>query len=241
MFILILGLGRTGNHLSQLLKAQDFQVAGTTRSEEKAREMSALGVIPVRWDSKNGTANLPDADVIVCAFPPNEFYAIQMTALAMRYPSNRIIQISTTSVFGKNQGRVDEDTRPLPDSASQQTLLEAEDIILKHPLGQVIRAGGLYDDDSHPINFLAGKENINDPMAPVNLIHREDLAEILFDVVTHKINERIVHAVNPHHPPKAEYYTRKAQEKNLAPPLFSSIQETNKEITTSLTRKWRTL
>jgi len=241
MFIIILGLGRTGNYLGQLLTQSGYQVAGTTRDENKAKEMSDLGIIPVRWDSKNGTANLPEADVVVCAFPPNELYAVQMEALKMRYPSSRIIQISSTSVFGKDQGEVSENIRPKPDSSHQDVLLQAEDAILTHPLGQVVRAGGLYDDHQHPVQFLSGRENIADPQAPVNLIHRQDLAEILFDMIEQKINERIIHAVNPNHPLKQDYYTKKAQDLGLKPPLFSQIQETNKKILSSLKRTWRKL
>lgn len=241
MFILILGLGRTGNHLGQLLLDNGYQVAGTTRDEAKAKEMSHLGIIPVRWDNKDGTANLPESDIIVCSFPPGELYAVQMTALAERYPTSKIIQISSTGVFGKMQEVVTENTKPVPDSPSGEVLAEAENVILEHTYGQVVRAGGLYDETSHPVSFLSGKKDIKDGKAPVNLIHRRDLAEIIFEMIEQKITQKIVHAVNPEHPTKSEYYTKKAQELGLEPPHFSLIQETNKEIQTSLSRPWRSL
>lgn len=234
MFILILGLGRTGKHLSQLLLASNHQVAGTTRSQSKAKEFSNAGIIPYRWSASDGTSALPDADAVICAFPPTDTYPIQLAALGVRYPKTPIIQISSTSVFSDNQGQVDEATP----AQGKRLLIEAENEVLALELGRVVRAGGLYDENSHPVNFIAGKKQLTD--APVNLIHRQDLAEILNDVVSGKITEKVVHAVNPEHPLKSDYYKRKALERGLEIPEFVTSSQ-NKEVTTKLHRQWRPL
>jgi len=234
MFILILGLGRTGKHLGQLLLTSGHQVAGTTRSQSKAEEFRNDGIIPYRWSASDGTSALPDADVVVCAFPPTDTYPIQLAALGVRYPKTQIIQISSTSVFDDNQSEINEATPP----QGKRLLVEAENEVLSLELGRVIRAGGLYDEDSHPVQFIAGKKDLVD--APVNLIHREDLAEIISDMVNGNITDKLVHAVNPDHPLKSEYYKRKALERGLEVPEFQSSSQ-NKRVATKLTRQWRTL
>lgn len=234
MFILILGLGRTGKHLSQLLLASNHQVAGTTRSESKAKEFSNDGIIPYRWSASDGTSALPDADAVVCAFPPTDTYPIQLAALGVRYPKTPIIQISSTSVFSDDQGCVDEATPP----QGKRLLIEAENEVLSLELGRVIRAGGLYDEETHPVEFIAGKKQLID--APVNLIHRQDLAEILNHMVSGKITDKLVHAVNPDHPLKSEYYKKKALERGLEEPKFQSSSQ-NKKVATKLIRQWRSL
>tara|TARA_R100000656_G_C3946805_1_gene127681 strand:+ start:512 stop:1282 length:771 start_codon:yes stop_codon:yes gene_type:complete len=239
MFVLILGLGRTGRHLSALLKNQGHQVAGTTTRADP--ELAKKGVIPIIWSSGHGTQALPDADCIVCAFPPNDFYPVQLAALVMRYPNKRIIQISSTGVFGANQGKIDESTHPIANCPRSQLLLEAEMEILKHPTGQIVRAGGLYDEENHPISFLAGKKEIKNPLGKINLIHRQDLAEIIFDLIVSNQEHKITHAVNPEHPTREEYYLTKAKEFDLATPEFEKLTSESKEVKTRLQRQWRKL
>lgn len=234
MFILILGLGRTGKYLSQLLLASGHQVAGTTRSEAKAKEFQADGIIPYRWSASDGTSALPTADIVVCAFPPTETYSIQLAALGVRYPNTPIIQISSTSVFGDQQELVNEASP----THGKSLLIEAENEVLALAEGRVIRAGGLYDEENHPVKFVAGKKDLTD--GPVNLIHREDLAEIIKEMIDGSIKGKVIHAVNPQHPKKSEYYKRKALDRGLEVPEFKTLT-TNKIVTTALTRQWRSL
>ena len=239
MFVLILGLGRTGRHLASLLLEQGHQVAGTTTQADP--ELVKAGIIPVIWKSEFGTQALPEADCIVCAFPPNDFYPVQLAALVKRYPSSKIIQISSTGVFGANEGIIDESTQPMASCARSQLLLEAELEILKHPTGQIVRAGGLYDEQNHPVKFLAGKSGIKDPAGKVNLIHREDLAEIIFELIGSNEHHKVTHAVNPSHPERAAYYRAKASEFGLQLPEFDLETNSRKEIGSRLIRSWREL
>lgn len=238
MFILILGLGRTGGYLASKLVAQGHHVIGTSRTPNPK---NLPGIEMVHWQSEMGTMDLPEADVVISAFPPTETYSMQLAALRLRYPEKMIIHISSTAVFAPDQGVVHEYTRPVPLDARGKLLLEAEDIILQHPLGRVVRAGGLYDETSHPVHSLVNKE-VGDPKAYVNLVHRHDVADILFQMVSGEIDKRIVHAVHPEHPTKEEFYTEKAKALGLPAPKFVSAQrQGNRIVMSSLERSWRPL
>lgn len=238
MVILILGLGRTGGYLARRLVANEHQVIGTSQSPNPK---DLPGIQMIHWKSENGTVDLPDADIVICAFPPTETYPLQLAALRLRYPDRQIIHISSTGVFAKDQGDVHEYTRPVPTDRRGSLLLEAEDIILQHALGRIVRAGGLYDDQSHPVQSLSDKD-VEDPSAPINLVHRYDVADIIYDVIDGKIEQRIVHAVHPEHPNKEDFYTQKAKALGLPVPNFiDGLNQGNRVVISSLERKWRPL
>ena len=85
----------------------------------------------------------------------------------------------------------------------------------------IIRFGGLIGDDRHPVRFLSGRKNIENPNAPINLIHQEDCIGIIISVVKlHAWNE-IFNAVAPFHPTREEYYVKKAVALGLGLPEFN--------------------
>lgn len=239
MFILILGLGRTGQNLAEIAIKSGHQVAGTTRKAN--HELTQLGVIPIIWSSADGTQALPDADRVICAFPPTDHYPVQLASLFSRYPKTPVIQISSTGVFGQNEGIVDEKTTPLANDPRSNLLLEAEKEVLKQSNGHIVRAAGLYDEKNHPIHFIAGKINIKNPTGSINLVHRVDLAEILFELLLKDEIPQITHAVHPDHPKREEYYKEKAKEFNLAEPHFENMDGIDKVVTSQLQRSWRDL
>jgi len=73
---------------------------------------------------------------------------------------------------------------------------------------------------------LAGRTHIENPNAPINLIHQEDCIGIIMAIIDQiqikcwNRNE-VFNAVTPFHPSRKEYYTQKAIELNLALPEFN--------------------
>jgi hypothetical protein len=43
----------------------------------------------------------------------------------------------------------------------------------------VLRFGGLIGEDRNPFKFIAGRENMDNPDAPINLIHQADCIGII--------------------------------------------------------------
>ncbi len=94
----------------------------------------------------------------------------------------------------------------------------------------VLRFGGLIGEDRHPIKFLAGRENLENPEAPINLIHQLDCIGIIEAIICHPEisgqNDKlsfgeIFNAVAPFHPTRKVYYSQKALELNLPKPEFN--------------------
>jgi len=148
----------------------------------------------------------------------------------------KVIFVSSTSVYGEiplenvqgEKNSITEETIPNPDTESGKQLLEVEKILQSntHFKTTIVRFGGLIGNDRHPIYFLAGRKNIENPDAPINLIHLEDCIGIIHEILRYAQNDNLVlNAVAPFHPSRKTYYTQKAIELQLALPEF---EEKNK-------------
>ena len=85
----------------------------------------------------------------------------------------------------------------------------------------IVRFGGLIGGSRQPAKYLAGRKNLADGNAPVNLIHRDDCINILIEIVKQEAFGKVFNAVNPSHSKKAEYYFQKTKELGLEPPTFA--------------------
>ena len=126
--------------------------------------------------------------------------------------------MSSTSVYGDSFPIVEitEETKPNPDTESGKQLAITERHLQSNPHFKttIIRFGGLLGDDRHPITFLAGKTNVENPDAPVNLIQREDcigIIEKILNQVEYDIWGETFNAVAPQHPTRKAYYQKKAE------------------------------
>jgi nucleoside-diphosphate-sugar epimerase len=86
-----------------------------------------------------------------------------------------VLFISSTSVYNDVDAFVTEETIARPATESGKQLLETEQLLQSNiNFKTTIRFGGLIGEDRHPVKFLAGRENLENPNAPINLIHQED-------------------------------------------------------------------
>jgi nucleoside-diphosphate-sugar epimerase len=133
-----------------------------------------------------------------------------------------VLFVSSTSVFSDDNSKVTEASIPNPDTESGKQLLEAEQLLQSNKNFEttIIRFGGLIGNDRHPIKFLAGRKNIENPDAPINLIHQDDCIGIIEAIVCHTELVEVFNAVAPIHPTRKEYYSQKAMELNLPLPEF---------------------
>jgi nucleoside-diphosphate-sugar epimerase len=140
----------------------------------------------------------------------------------------RLLFISSTSVYGRLQGRVDESTPPVPDSAAGKQLLEAEKLIWGDRISRatlIIRLGGLIGSDRHPVTTLSGKVGLPYGTDPVNLIQQEQAIRIIQLAIERTAWEGFLNAVHPDHPKKLDFYTREAERLALAPPLYAPVRQ----------------
>ncbi|WP_317163854.1 Rossmann-fold NAD(P)-binding domain-containing protein [Flavobacterium phycosphaerae] len=134
--------------------------------------------------------------------------------------------MSSTAVYSDDNTIITEATKPQPDSESGRQLLEAETLFQNNTNFKTtaVRFGGLIGDDRHPIKFLAGKQNLENPEAPINLIHQTDCIGVLESIIQNDFFGEIFNAVTSFHPTRKNYYTQKALELNLPLPEFETNQ-----------------
>jgi nucleoside-diphosphate-sugar epimerase len=134
----------------------------------------------------------------------------------------QVVFISSTGVYGDINGEVNELNEPKPDNASGKALLEAENRLRQQTGFQttIIRFAGLIGPGRDPGRFLAGKKDIPNGNAPVNLIHLIDCIGISCAIIEKEAFGYTYNACSPSHPNKADFYSRAAVNLGLEPPEF---------------------
>jgi nucleoside-diphosphate-sugar epimerase len=154
----------------------------------------------------------------------------------------KVVFVSSTSVYGDSFPIVEitEETKPNPDTESGKQLLIAETLLQSNSNFRttVIRFGGLLGDDRHPVKFLAGRTNVENAEAPVNMIQREDCIGIIKEILKQVQHDnwewnQTFNAVAPQHPTRKEYYHKKAKNLNLPLPIFAENLESKGKIISS--------
>jgi nucleoside-diphosphate-sugar epimerase len=240
--ISILGCGWLGLPLAKKLIEKGHPVNGSTTSENKLSILKEAGIHPflvtVEIDSvsKNFTDFLAGSEILIIDIPPKLRAAVSDSNMVFvqkienlipfieKSTIQKILFVSSTSVYGDDNDSITEETIPNPETESGKQLLLAEKVLQNNPNFEttILRFGGLIGEDRHPVKFLAGKENLENPDAPVNLIHQNDCIGVIVAIINQEKWNTVFNAVAPFHPTREEYYTLKAKEQNLVLPKFSS-------------------
>lgn len=237
--ISILGCGWLGLPLAKALLKNEFSVKGSTTSVEKLSILEKSGILPylIALSENETTGNLIDflenSKILIIDVPPklrgsatenfvskikNVIPFIEKSAV------ENVLFISSTSVYGEDNLVVTEETELNPDTESGRQLLETEQFLQSNSNFKttILRFGGLIGEDRHPIKFLSGRKNIENPNAPINLIHQDDCIGIIMEILKSNSWNETFNAVTPFHPSRKEYYTQKAIDLNLALPEFNA-------------------
>jgi nucleoside-diphosphate-sugar epimerase len=257
--IAILGCGWLGLPLAKSLLSKGFEIKGSTTSESKLEVLKNAGISPFKIQLEEhqiiGTIKefLQESDVLIIDIPPglrrenslsNEMSFVNKVKKLIPFIEKsgiqKVIFVSSTSVYGDGFPIVEitEETKPNPDTESGKQLAITERHLQSNPNFKttVIRFGGLLGDERHPINFLAGRTNVENPDAPVNLIQIEDcigIIEKILNQVEYDNWGETFNAVALQHPTRKEYYCKKAQILNLPLPTFTEHSESKGKIISS--------
>ena len=237
--ISILGCGWLGFPLAEKLIKNDFSVNGSTTSFDKLSVLENVGIrsfqILISEDKIDGDMNLflEDSDVLIIDFPPklrgdnSENYVSKIKNLIPFIENSsvkKVLFVSSTSVYSDDNlmSEFDEKSKPQPDSESGKQLLEVENLLQNNSNFKttIVRFGGLFGEDRHPIKFLAGRKNLENPDGPINLIHQKDCIGIIETIIKTDNWNEVFNAVAPFHPSRKDYYSQKATDLNLALPEF---------------------
>ena len=246
--ISILGCGWLGLPLAKTLIENNFSVKGSTTSENKLALLEENKIQPFLlslFEDKiegNITEFLNNSEVLIIDIPPSlrkdtsiSFVAKIKTLVTQIEKSEikKVLFVSSTSVYRDvfPIEEITEETPTNPDTESGRQLVEVEELLLGNANFEtiILRFGGLIGENRHPIKHLAGKENVENPDGPINIIHQEDCIGIITAILKHHLNSselseqidnQIFNAVAPQHPTRLEYYHKKAKNMNLALPIF---------------------
>jgi nucleoside-diphosphate-sugar epimerase len=252
--ISILGCGWLGLPLAKALIEKGFSVKGSTTSNTKLSVIEKLGIQPfliaLSEDKTEGDLDgfLENSKILIIDIPPklrgsgtDPSTALRKTFVEKikniiphieKSAVEKVLFISSTSVYAEDNSIITENSPLNPETESGKQLVQVEQLLQSNSNFKttILRFGGLIGDDRHPIPFLAGKRNLENPKAPINLIHQVDCIGIILEILrTPEVsgqNDKLVfgetfNAVAPFHPSREEYYTQKAIDFGLELPQFN--------------------
>ncbi|MDP9081831.1 MAG: SDR family oxidoreductase [Bacteroidota bacterium] len=235
MIVSILGCGWYGKALAKTLLAQGISVKGSVTSAEKLDSLRELGITPyvVGFTSVNQDYD-PEffkCDILIISIPPKtrqgeaNDYLPKINGIIeaiLKYQIKRVIYVSSTAVYGDTNSEVDEFTVPLPDTESGKILLAVEELFQRQTSFKttILRFAGLVGPGRHPGRFFAGKSDVPNGRAPVNLIHLDDCIGITREIINKDAFGFVFNASSSNHPTKAEFYSESARTAGLIIPGF---------------------
>ena len=185
--LFIFGLGYSGLQIAKLAKAAGWQVAGTVRDSDKARQLTAEGIETHLFD---GTSALPAASFgkathVLCTIAPGSTGDPALkTCAALLREARWLGYLSTTGVYGDHRGGwVDETTPPNPGQPRSVERLAAERAwhamaLESGAILDIFRLPGIYGPGRSAIDHVkaAGARRIDKPGQVFSRIHVEDIA-----------------------------------------------------------------
>ena len=234
--ISVVGCGWLGLPLAESLTTSGFRVKGTTTSAQKLKILKDKGIDPylVHFATDN-LAIAPDVlncDVLIVNIPPSSrdplksgnyrLMADYFTAKLPDSPIRKIILVSSTSVYKENNTEIFETDLAEPDTEAGKLLEETEDkfLALQKKNVCIVRAAGLVGPERHPGRFFRNRSQIPNGLAPVNLIHRDDVIGIIHKLIGSENASGIYNVCSPIHPSKQDFYQYAARYSGFPPPDF---------------------
>lgn len=246
--ISILGCGWLGMPLAKHFLERGFEVNGSVTSAEKFGLLQEAGIKPYRIVLSDSSSTVDDftffdCDVLIVSIPPRRIAGIeqifplqiaQLIALILKAEIQKVIFISSTSVY-PDQLQIAKETDDLtPEKESGKGLVVAEELLLNRSEFKttILRFGGLIGADRNPARFLL-KSTRAIANAPVNLIHQDDCIGIISELVNQQIFGEILNACSPEHPLKKDFYGKAARISGLPEPVISDVSAEYKLVDSS--------
>lgn len=252
--VAVLGCGWLGLPLAQALLAQGHRVLGTTTTPEQVPVLQTAGIEPHLLqlgadfdaaDEARLAAILRQATILVLNVPPR-------SAVAGGYPQllrpvhravatarlKAVLFVSTTGVYTDEPRLMREQDAISTRDAASDVLRTEGHFVPRYGQWQstVVRLGGLIGPDRAPGRFLAGRRDLAQGDAPVNLLHLDDAVGVLSTIINDQVWGHTLNVCALSHPPRREFYPAAATYLGLEPPTFRSGYSAGKTIDSSLMR-----
>lgn len=226
--ITIIGCGWLGLPLCAELSALGHKIITTTTDPRKNENLNQ-DFVSLLFDVTKEKADpkLFESDILIYTIPPLGKKEVEFFFETVDR-NKKIIFISSTSVYGKNQGIVTEDSPFDPASQNALVLRESEQFLKKHFKNlTIIRPGGLYDDKRHPVYFLAGKTGITTGEEFLHLVHRNDCVFAIKKIIELNLFGEDFNLISDLRILKKDYYIKMANKLGLAAIGFVSNPQIN--------------
>jgi nucleoside-diphosphate-sugar epimerase len=251
--VAVLGCGWLGLPLARALVEEGYRVHGSTTTPVQLLTLRDEGIRPFLLrlspklsaiDADTLHAMLQEVDVLVLNIPPSraagsvEAYPDLLQPVveaATQAGVQHVLYVSTTGVYPDEPRAMREtDAQAAADAAAP--LLRAE-ALFPAPNHTVVRLGGLLGPGRAAGRFLAGRQDLPQGDAPVNLIHLDDCVGLLCHIIELEIWGHTFNACAANHPTRREFYPQAAARLGLQPPTFLPESTGGKLIDSTLVRK----
>lgn len=209
--ISILGTGWLGLPLAQEFIKAGYEVKASTTSENRIADLAAIGASPfiINIDALTDSINdFLQSDILIVNITSKNINGFAHLVEKIKASDiKKIIFVSSTSVYENSKRTMTESDT---DHYSESPLLTIENLFqhCNSTETTIVRFGGLIGYRRHPGNFFKSKRVIQNPDAPVNLIHRDDCVGIIREIVEQQVWGEVFNCCADTHPTKREFYTR---------------------------------
>lgn len=223
-----------GFPLAKKLVKNGFLVKGSTTSLAKKEILEDEGIKSYQLCLSQNSLEIDstdffDTDVLVICIPPKrsekEQYLAKIKQLDFflaKIPF--VIFTSSTAVYPNINDEVFEES-PIVDNH----LYQVEQYLQDKTETCILRLSGLIGGNRHAGRFFSGKENISNGLAPVNLIHQDDVVEITYQVIRKEV-KGIFNVCCLEHPTKNDFYTLATKNYGGDLPKFKLEKEAFKKV-----------
>jgi len=231
--ISILGSGWLGKPLAQHLCKIGYSVKASTTSEERIDSLKYINVEPFIFDIDNinkKANNFFNSKILIINIPSKNINSFrQLITEIEKSGISVVIFVSSTSVYSSTNKIVTETEKK---GLVKGPLYEIENLFSKNGNFKttIVRCGGLIGYSRNPGKFFRGCKIVQNPDAPINLIHRDDCIGIITSIIENEIWGEILNCCADTHPTKREFYTQVARSIGETVPEFSESNETSFKI-----------
>lgn len=216
--VLLFGCGYLGFPLAKKLKTLGYFVQVATHSPEKLKGFEEDGLNPflVSLDFDDFSADsikekCKTIDSAIVMLPPSNFknYAATIQSIADCFQKKtHVIFVSSISVYEDTSAIVDENS-PCKEN---HDLIIAEQFLRSNKSinTTILRLAGLLGNGRHPVLSFLNKEKIANGLAPVNLVHQQDVLSVITKILSKNIRNELFNICYPEHPTRKDFYERAA-------------------------------
>ena len=249
--IVIVGCGDIGLRVAKIWKNQGKSVFGVARSEESLNVLRQQHIHAISADLDNPdsltefSGRLCKQSLLYYFAPPpsagteDSRMVNFLNSLDKNNLPKQIIYISTSGVYGDQQGQlIDELTPPNPQVDRAKRRFHAEEQLIEYATNNtsvavtILRVGGIYGPGRLPLQRLKDQiPMLHENLSPqTNRIHADDLAQVCAAAATEKSDGEIYNVSDGTNSNMTEYFNTIADFCNLPRPPLVDWEEAEEKI-----------